>query len=257
MEENTKFYVIVGLFAIVIILFGVLVLAKTPSEIKLIPQETDNDHVISVQGYAEEKVSPNEAYIYFTIETKAETAKEAQTKNAEIWDALKKQFNNKDYLKYQTESYNVWPDQEWDENTRKTITTGYVVNNSIKVTLTDISESGNILDIIVKSGVNNVNTISFGLSQEEQNKIKQALWKEAVDDAKDRAETVANAAGATLVQTPKSITLNEYSYNPYPYYRYDYAMAEKGYDTQEAGNTEVTPQELTVSVSLSLVYEYS
>lgn len=261
MEENTKFYVIVGLFAIITILFGIFVFTQDtkvqiPSDIKLVSDNTLQDHIITVTGSAEQKVAPNETYIYFTIETKAKDAKTAQTKNAETWDKLKLEFKNKDYLKYQTEGYNVWPDTQWDEKLNKSITIGYIVRNSIKVTLTDLTQTGKTLDTIVTNDINNIDSISFGLSTAKQNEIKQSLWKTAVDDAKTRAETVANAAGTELLATPKSIVLNEYNYTPYPY-RYDYAMSAKGaYDTEQAANTEVTPQELNVSVSLTLVYEY-
>ncbi len=254
MEDNLKFYVIIGLFAIVIILFGILVLGQKPTELNL-NDNTLDDHTINVSGYAENKVSPDEAYIYFTIETTAKTAKEAQTENAKIWDNLKLELEGKDYLKYQTEGYNVWPKTEWDKNYSKSKVVGYVVSNRIKITLTKIEESGKILDLLVSSEINNVDTVTFGLSRERQESIKSELWKEAVDDAKNRAETVANATGANLNEIPKSISINNYNYSP-TYRYYDYAMSEKAYGTDQAMNTEITPQELIVSVSLGLVYEY-
>jgi len=253
-EDNGKFYIFAGLMAILIIIVAVFVFVPRSGEFILKPEQNNNDQTVSVSGSAEKKVMPNEAYIYFTIETEASIAKDAQTQSAEIWAKIKSELDKLDYVKYSTENFNVWPNQEWDENSREYITNGYKVSHSVRITCTKIDETGALLDLVVKAGVNNVYSVSFGLSRDEETKVKDDLWKIAVDDAKTRAEAVAKAAGAELNTIPKNISLNDYSYNPYPLY---YNTKEIAMDsTGSAPQTDVTPKELTVSVSLNLVYEY-
>ena len=104
------------LMIIIVIFFGFAVFGtdNTTNVQVDMANGTNLNHTISVSGFAEEKVMPNEAYVYFSIETTADNAKDAQSANAEIWDNLKSELN-KNYMKYNTESYNVYPERKWDK----------------------------------------------------------------------------------------------------------------------------------------------
>ncbi|MDD4983781.1 MAG: SIMPL domain-containing protein [Candidatus ainarchaeum sp.] len=253
MEVGTKHYYV--LFIVLIILVALIgTMSMWGGEKKDITVYTgaENDKTISVNGSADKKVMPDEGYVNFTIETTNDKAKDAQNKNAEIWDALKLELDKKSYLKYETSNYSVYPDQKWNKETQEYETKGYKVRHSIKITLSDTSKLGEIVDLLVGAGVNDVDSISFGLKKETQETIKDELWAVAFADAKAEAETVVDAAGANLTKTPKSIQINNYNY--YPSY-YEKAAGLSMMDSV-AAETSISPKELEVSVSLSVIFSY-
>jgi len=253
MEMNVKHYYV--LFIVLIILVALIGTMSIWGENKttIIYAGQDNDKTISVSGSAEKDVTPDEGYINFTVETQSEKAETAQTNNAEIWDLIKLDLDKLSYLKYETQSYNVYPNQEWDKTLEKYVINGYKVNHTIKLTLSDISKVGEITDLVVKKGVNNIDSVSFGLKKETQESVKKALWALAFKDAKSKATEVVDATGASLNNTPKTITIDSYNYYP-PIY---YSKAEYSSGMMDSvANTDITPKELEVSVSLSVLFSY-
>lgn len=86
------------------------------------------------------------------------------------------------------------PDGSIDETPPKIV--GYQVTNEVRVTIRDIARSGGILDKVVTAGANQVNGISFDLSDRDT-PADQAL-AEAVKDARRKAEIMAEAAGVKI-----------------------------------------------------------
>lgn len=72
----------------------------------------------------------------------------------------------------------------------------WTVTNSIQITLRDVDRASNLLDLLNKSGATNVYGPTFSLesSKEAENKLLQ----EAIEDAKKKAEVLANASGRKL-----------------------------------------------------------
>jgi uncharacterized protein len=254
MNENKGFYLVAIVLAIALIIFGVSSFTEKPVNVNgnfdLNPSG-EGSQTISVQGNAAEKVTPDEAYIYFTIKTIADNSENAQNENTEIWNSIKEKLDNENYLKYNTESYNIWPKNEWNRETEKYDLKGYEVSHRIKITLTDIEKAGTILDLLVNNGVNDISNVSFGLSEDLEKETKAKLWEKAVKDAKERAKIVVQATGSDLIETPKKITLNNYSA---PAYRYDYALTSM--DEKAGAAPEIEAEEINVSVSLDIVYGY-
>ena len=74
----------------------------------------------------------------------------------------------------------------------------YGVSNSVSVTIRDIAKSGPILDAVVSAGANQVNGISFDVS--DRKTPSDAALKAAIADAIDRGTLMADAAGVKLVR---------------------------------------------------------
>lgn len=254
MEVDTKHYYVLFIVLIILVaLIGTMSMWADGEKSINVYTNADNDKTLSVSGSADKKVMPDEGYVNFTIETIDLLAKEAQNKNAEIWDTLKLELDKKTYLKYETSNYSIYPDQKWNKNTKIYELVGYKVKHSIMVTLSDTAKLGEIVDLLVGFGVNDIDSISFGLKNETQETIKDDLWAVAFKDAKDEAETVAKAAGAELTKLPKSIQINSYNY--YPQYYTKLAGYSSMMDSVTA-ETNISPKELEVSVSLQVVFSY-
>ena len=74
--------------------------------------------------------------------------------------------------------------------------TGYTATNQVRVTLRDVAPAGEILDALVTLGANRMNGISFDVKDAE--KLRDDARKDAMANARRRAELYAAAAGVTL-----------------------------------------------------------
>jgi uncharacterized protein YggE len=70
---------------------------------------------------------------------------------------------------------------------------GYTVNNTVEVTLTDLTQIGKVIDTAIQSGANRVQGISFGL-QDPNPATAQAL-KAAAVSAMAQAAAIATGLG--------------------------------------------------------------
>lgn len=87
------------------------------------------------------------------------------------------------------------PDNQPDEPTK---VIGYQVSNQVTVTIRDLKGSGAILDKVVAAGANQVNGISFDVSDAQS--AADAALKDAIAKAKTKAELMAEAAGVKIVR---------------------------------------------------------
>ena len=74
---------------------------------------------------------------------------------------------------------------------------GYRAENVLSIRITDFSLVGPVIDTAVASGLNNIQSVSFGL-QDDTNARMQALG-DAVKQARKKADVIAAAAGVHIV----------------------------------------------------------
>lgn len=73
---------------------------------------------------------------------------------------------------------------------------GYRATYTLTVTVTDLRQVGPVIDEAVKAGANQVQGVGFGLRDDTEAR-REALTR-AVRDARDKADTIARAAGLQL-----------------------------------------------------------
>ena len=83
---------------------------------------------------------------------------------------------------------------------------GYTVTNSITVDSFNLLNVSQWIDTAVQAGVNDVSSIYFSLSDERSEVIKNDLLKQAVANAKSKADIVAAALGLNIIGV-KSINI--------------------------------------------------
>jgi uncharacterized protein len=148
---------------------------------------------ITVTGNGTVDATPDRASFDFGVQTQASTAAEALGRNAAearaIIDALKKAGVPASDI--QTTEVSLWP-QTSSDGTR---ITGYQASNSVEATAT-LGKSGALVDAAVGAGANNVD--GPNLDTVDKSFLYDQALKQALGDAKGKAQAIASAAGLTL-----------------------------------------------------------
>ncbi len=203
---------------------------------------------VTTTGSSETKIMPDLAVVYLNIQsinTSAQDAKdEVNTVTDNVMTALVKLGLSRDDI--ETEQFSIYPNYDWNNGQK---ITGYTATQSLKISITDFQNVGKYVD----AGVNNgalVSYINFELSQKEQNKLKAQQLAEATQDARAKADAIAEGLGKK-VSGVESVQTNDYNYIPYPLYR-----AEAGTSVKEA-TTDITPQKIDLTAQVSVTFKIS
>ncbi len=203
---------------------------------------------INVTGNAQVILAPDIAYISIGVHTEAQTAKEAvdssNTQTQAVIDAIKGQ--GVDAKDIQTTNFSVYQQIKTGPNGENQ-GTYFVTDNTVYVTMRDLSKIGNILDASVAAGANNIYGITFDVQDKE--KATQTGRDEAMADALAQAEQLAKATGAT-VGPVQSITY--YSNTPSPIY-FDTKAVAAG--VGGGGSVPISSGQLTLTVTVNVIYE--
>jgi hypothetical protein len=202
---------------------------------------------VSVMGSGKAILTPDIAYVNIGVHTENKNAAEAVAANTtqaqKVIDAIKAMgIDAKDI---QTTNFSIYPQQQYDPNGKPTGEITYIVDNSVYVTVRDLDKIGDLLDAAVQAGANSISGIQFDVADKTQalSEARQA----AVNDARAKAEELAEAAGVTLgdVQTIAENT----SSPPMPMYDMRAASA-----AMESAAVPVSPGQMTITVDVSIVY---
>jgi uncharacterized protein YggE len=150
-----------------------------------------------------------------------------------------------------TSTFSITPNYNYSADTNEGRLIGFTVTNSIQIQSGNIKNVSKWIDTAVTSGANNVNSIYFSLSDSKMNEIKNSLLKDAIDNAKAKADIAAGAAGLKVIGV-KSINVED-SGSPPPPMPVPFA---KSFATAEAAPppTPIVAGEQEVSVSVSMIY---
>ena len=237
------------LFGILGILSLLLFTACTTEKI-IVTNDANNAlrNTISVSGSAEIEVAPDEAEIRFSIITEALNSSQAQQQNAQIVSqviaALRAQGVPESAI--ETLAFSVDQIREWEQG--QYVYKGYRVRNTIKVTTRDMTTVGDLLDRAVAAGANDVDGVSFQLSTEAQQKVREQLLQQAAEDAQNKATLLTQSLGVTL---GKAITISEYNYVFTPRY-YEGDLMLKSQDA--SASTPILARNLATSARISVVF---
>jgi uncharacterized protein len=201
---------------------------------------------LNVSGSAQTVLTPDIAYISIGVHTDSKDASEAVTKNntmtQSVIDAI--MTLSVDPKDIRTTNFSIYPQQQYDNNGVMTGTL-FVVDNTVYVTMRDLTKIGDILGAAVSSGANNINGIQFDVADKSQ--ALTDARAQAVADARKQADELAKAAGVTLGPI-QSISF----YNNYPT---PVLMDSKAVGGGGASAVPVSAGQLTITVDVNVVYE--
>jgi uncharacterized protein YggE len=148
----------------------------------------------------------------------------------------------------QTVSFNVYPEDHFDPQTGES--TGertYRVNNMLSVTVRDIDNVSDVIQAGLNAGATSVNSLSFGIA--DTTELEQEARTKAVENARNRAQSLADAVGVTLGEP---IIISEtFGGVPGPV-MFDAAAVGMG-----GAGPQITPGQLTVSVQVNITFAIS
>lgn len=204
---------------------------------------------IWVTGQGEVSVKPDIAILRLGIEYEDDSVAIARDRAAaamnDVMDTLSSNgIADKDI---QTQYFNIQQVRTWDRETEKEIVTGYRVTNTVTVTIKAIEKVGTIIDTVADAGgdLTRINGISFSIDDPDE--YYEEARKEAMTDAKNKAEQLAKLANVDLGNATY-VSENLY-YAPVT----KSAMAV-GYDEGASYSTSISPGELDISLSIQIAY---
>lgn len=151
---------------------------------------------ITVVGQGEAKAAPDTTIVQLGVQTDAASAQQALSDNSSRMQALIAKLKELGVADKDMQTSNVSINPRYN-NDGKTVE-GYQANNSLTVTIRNISQTGALLDQVVAAGANSIGGIGFTIN--DPSAIQQQARDKAIADARTRANAMAKAAGGTVGQ---------------------------------------------------------
>lgn len=208
---------------------------------------------VHVTGDYRVKATPDIAYVEFAVTSDAKQVEEAKQKADEtlrgVKDVTTKLHIEQKDLK--TGYVSIQPKYSYPQN-RPPSLDGYNVSYTLTLTVRDLTMLGNVMQHLVKVGVNQVNNVRYDIDKSDQFKL-DAL-KKAVINGNAKAKVLAESAGSTLGAVMR-IEESGVNYSP-PVMAFANARMVASDASMEKFSGEIPPAgELDVSANVTLVYE--
>ena len=253
MKLIQKTYVPRMTIALISILAVLIVISTIHANI-IVNAQLDSTYALNntlfVSGSATANTKTDKVTVSLGVETADKTAEKALLSNSNLMntviDGLK--ASGLQQNETSTSSFSIKPNYNYSKYGDGGNLMGFTVSNLIHIESSNIDSVSQWIDTAVQAGANIVNDIYFSVSEEKLQKIKNVLLKEAVANAKTKADIVAGAAGIN-VGGIKSIMVEEIGFPPVPGPLYS-----KSVSSDEVSSTPILAGEQEVSTTVSIVY---
>lgn len=207
---------------------------------------------IVVQSEGSVKVVPDIVMVRIEILTEKPTSEEAVNINSidaqNVVTAIKT-LGESD-LKIETSGYSLAPLYNYIENKPPQIYAFSAVT-TLLVTTKKIEKIGNIITAAVEAGASDISSISYDLSDEIKKDAKNEALTIAVKDANDKADAIAKALAADILEI---YSVNEAGTSYPGPILYESRDTLKAAAATSAAPPVILPQELEVTANISIVY---
>lgn len=157
-------------------------------------QQSPQTQFVVASGDATVAAQPDQVKIDVGVVTQDKTAQAAATTNSTqtqaVLSALTPLVGSNGTI--QTISYSVTPNYTYPSNSSPVLT-GYTVNNVVEVTTSDLTSIGKLIDTAVGAGANNIQSLQFGLKDDQP--VRSQALRQAAAQAKTQAEAIASGLG--------------------------------------------------------------
>lgn len=143
-----------------------------------------------------------------------------------------------------TGNLSLYPEYDWSKDGAQTLR-GYRATNTVTIKVTDLTQVASIMEAAVNSGANQVQGVSFSLS--DQGALQGKALDAAIDDARAQADRIAKKLGTSVKGVQKVSVMNQSG----PIGPVFYA-AER---SASAGSPAIFGGSGEYTVSVSIVYE--
>ncbi len=245
-----KFLVAVLVITLALSLAGCAGGAAAPAETTVRLHQEGEPETITVVGKSGMEATPDVAKVSLGVSSRAATpsiAREDNTAaiNATLAALAEMGIEEKDI---QTTNMNMWNNYDSNGNL-----TGYRMSTDLTVYVRDITKAGDVVDAAIAAGANELNGVSYLLSNEDE--MYNTALADAIALARTKAEVLAEAAGKTVGQVKK---VDETSRAVATVRNYDEAAANPDVGSgskMESVRTTIRPGSSTVSAEVQVVFE--
>lgn len=170
----------------------------TPIPLSINQVTTQKDSAFSVTGESSISTEPDKVEVTLGVSKQERDIKVAQQSANQIIDGIKKSLIGlgvqADDIK--TQNYSINPSYDWNNPGRPI--TGYSVEVSLLVSMTDFAALNQAIDAATAAGANQIGGIRFTLSEEKEAQVKSQAREEAIANAKKNANDLAQLSGIKL-----------------------------------------------------------
>ena len=165
--------------------------AQTPPQVMPPPQPS-----IVTRGHAIVTARPDRAFVTISAESRSKNSADAQKQNAGAMTAVLQKIEQAGVPKdaVRTIGYELQPEFDY-ANGRQTFR-NYVARNTVEVRLDDIDRVGVVIDAAGAGGATTITGIRFDVRNRAE--LERDALRQAVADARGRAEAAAAGAGASI-----------------------------------------------------------
>ena len=173
----------------------------------------DRMPTLSVSGEGIVEAAPDRATISIGVVTQDRDASKAQSENARAAQGIIGSITKLgvERRNIHTSDYNFRPNYRQDDGHRHEMI-GYVVSNTVNVTVDDLDLVGKIIDAALANGANNINSLEFGFKN--QKALQDQALTAAIKDARRKAELAASELGVRIVGV-QDVNINGGGYGMY------------------------------------------
>jgi hypothetical protein len=208
------------------------------------PAVSTAGRTLSVSGTGTVYLTPDIAYLYVGVHVEdPDIATAVETNNVRTQRLMEALIAlGIDPIDIQTSNFSVWSYEEYDDLGMRF--TNYSVDNTVYIKVRDLSGLGELLTTVVEAGANNINSITFDVSDKSAAlaEARQLAMQNADALAQELAETAGVSVGAI-----QSITYSEYYPSAY------YGMGGGG-ASLEGSVAPISPGQLQVQVQVNVTY---
>jgi uncharacterized protein YggE len=216
--------------------------------------------VVTATGDAEVKVAPDEVVVTFGVQSEDSQLAVAKSHNDDIVRRVLERLQGfgiaADHI--QTEYIGISPTYDYSSNGPQRLT-GYSVQKTIVVTLSDLVKFEDLLSGVLEAGANYVHSVEFQTT--ELRKYRDQARALAIQAAQEKATALAGELDQGLGE-PVTITEEQNSWQSW--YGYGWGsrwgesgsqnvVVEAGSSTLEAGAT-IAPGQITVDARVSVTF---
>jgi hypothetical protein len=233
---------------VLLTILSIFLLSLTISQALDIKEKLKPQKTITFSGQGKVIGIPDVAEITFSVTTGKETTKEAITENTQKMNGVVKFIKDSgvDEKDIKTQSYSLSPRYDWIEGKR--VFRGYELISTLAVKIRNLEKISEIIDGAILRGANQVGDIQFVIDNPE--KLKQEAMKEAIKNAKERAQSIATISGlkiGKIVNFSEGVDVLPQSR---PYF-FEKTAESAAADTAFVPAIEKGSQEIIVNVSLT------
>jgi hypothetical protein len=206
-----------------------------------------NESTLDVTGSGTVYVTPDIAYIYIGVHTENPEIAQAVANNNDQTQAVVNALRNSgvEGKDIQTSNFSVWSYQTTDPLTGMATGTNYSVDNTVYVTVRELSILPDLLDTAIDAGANNINSISFDVA--DKSTAMTDARQLAMENAAELADELARTAGLSLGGI-QNITYSDVSTS-----YYGYGMGGGG-GAEGAVSTPINPGQVQLTATVNVIY---